>query len=151
MTSYKLACVTYKDKFSAGEKAFNDLEISYNKKIFAAGMSRLRSFDSGDYVIICAVKDKKKYCFIAQISEKLEDDSLLDWHEQGGMIWKYNFYIEPLTEIVDITKGTETRDKCEEVCERLKLKKNNLFNMRFCSERMLSALDEIVNIFSKKA
>jgi hypothetical protein len=141
----RLACVTYTDEFSAGNRSLNDLRISYENKVFAAGMNRLKLFDHGDYVIICATEDRKRYCFIALIIQKLEEP-LKDWHNQGGMIWKYNFYIKPLTKIVEISKKTSIRNKCDEICTRLGFNENNLFNMRFCSEKLLPVIDEIINI-----
>jgi hypothetical protein len=140
----KLCCVTYKDKYSAGEKAINDLNISFKNNIFAAGMKRLKSFTKGDYIIICADENKKKLCFLARIVEKVEI-KLPDWKSQGGKYWDYNFKIVSLSKITEVTTKTSKREKINLIAQNLGLNGNNLFNMRFCSEKLLKALKEIVD------
>jgi hypothetical protein len=141
----KLTCVSYVHKFSAGNNAFNDLMISFNKHILAAGSKRLQKCKEGDYIIICAEnKDlsNKRFCFLAKIDKKL-DEILTDWKDEGGKEWSYNFTITPLSGITDISPSSSSRKKMNVILQQLNLNPNNLFNSRFCSEKLLEGLNKI--------
>jgi hypothetical protein len=141
----KLMCVSYVHKFSARNNAFNDLMISFNKHIFAAGSKRLKHFKEGDYIIICGEnKDfsNRRLCFLAKINNKL-DEILMDWKNEGGKEWTYNFTITPLTGITDISTSSSLRKKISNIFQQLNLNSNNLFNSRFCSEKLLEGLNKI--------
>lgn len=135
----KLVCVTYADEYSAGKQAINDLHISFHSNVFAAGSSALRCFDVGDYTLICANENKTRKAFVGKITERIHTP-LTHWHDQGGKIWPYNFIIEPVTGITDITPGTEKRIAMETLLDRCGLKKTTLFNSRFCSKKLISGL-----------
>ena len=135
----KLCCVTYKDEVSAGKKARNDLEISYQRHIFAANMTRLGQFEQGDMVWICADENKKKFAFLAMIEEKVEH-TFMDWQQAGGEIWKYNFRIRPLTDILDMTPHSPWRLRLREICHQCGKNENIMFNMRFCSEKLIDVV-----------
>jgi len=139
----KLCCVTYKDNVSAGKKARNDLEISFQWHIFASDMTRLAQFGRGDLVWICAdekIKQKKsKMAFLAIMEEKVEE-AFLDWQRAGGKCWKYNFRIRPLTGLLDMTPHSPLRMRLGEICHQNGKNQNLMFNMRFCSEKLLDVV-----------
>jgi len=139
----KLICVSYQDEFSAGNISINDLNISFENKIFAAGAKRLSKFEKDDFVIICANENKKRKCFLARISSKVP--TIQTWHEQGGQLWNYNFEIDILTGITDITPNGHTKNLMENIFRNLGLNINNLFNSRFCSEKLMDGLANIYN------
>lgn len=143
----KLMCVSYTHDYSAGNNAFNDLMISFNKHILAAGSKRLDKFKDGDYIIICGEnkKSKKRMCFLAKIETKL-DDILMDWKDEGGKEWPYNFSITPLSGITDISPSSSSRKKMSSIFEQNNLNLNNLFNSRFCSEKLLEGLNKIFSL-----
>jgi len=130
----KLMCVTYTDEYSVDKKAIKDLMISFEREIFAAGSRRLNTFQNGDYIIICASKESGKVCFLSKIIERV--DILKDWH--------YNFKITPVTGITDISNKNPNKKKMTDILENIGLKKNNLFNSRFCSEKLINGLSIIV-------
>lgn len=140
----KFACITYKDKHSAERSALNDLNISYNNNIFAAGLKRLKGFKEGDYVMICADDRRKKFGFLAQIVEKL-DTILTVWADQGGDIWEFNFAIQSISPIMDLSSQSTIRTQMKEIGTHLGLNSNNMFNMRFCSEKLLPLLQKTIN------
>ena len=138
----KLMCVTYTDEYSVDKKAIKDLMISFEREIFAAGSRRLNTFQNGDYIIICASKESGKVCFLSKIIERV--DILKDWHNEGGKKWDYNFKITPVTGITDISNKNPNKKKMTDILENIGLKKNNLFNSRFCSEKLINGLSIIV-------
>lgn len=135
----RIICVSYKDNFSAGKKSMNDLHISFQYKIFAAGTKRLASYRVNDYVIICANENKKRWAFLARITECM-DEPLSEWHDQGGQLWNYNFRIQPITGITEITPRSSTRNAIDHIMDQAGLNKNNLFNSRFCSNKLISGI-----------
>jgi hypothetical protein len=116
----------------------NDLMISFENKVFAAGSKRLNKFKEGDYIIICAEENRKRKGFLAKILEKTAP--LNDWYAKGGKLWEYNFKIEPLTDVTDISPQSDSRNQMKVIFENLGLNINNLFNSRFCSERLIEGL-----------
>lgn len=135
----KLVCVSYVDKYSAGKQSMNDLLISYEQKIFAAGSKRLASYRPGDYVIICANDPRRRWAFLARITECL-DETLDAWHDQGGNHWEYNFRIQPLTGVTEITPHSNSRITIDHYMEECGLGTNKLFNSRFCSNKLIRGL-----------
>lgn len=138
----KLMCVTYANEYSVDKKAINDLIISFERGIFAAGSKRLNSFKNGDYIIICATKESGKVCFLGRIIERV--DELKDWYDQGGKMWDYNFKITPITGITDISNKNPDKKMMINILKDMELKKNNLFNSRFCSEKLIGGLSRIL-------
>jgi hypothetical protein len=143
VSTTKLICVTYADIYSAGKKSMRDLQISFDHHIFAAGSKRLAHFHKGDYVIICATEGSKRSCFVAQIVEQVKE-KLSEWHKEGGCLWDYNFTIEPVTGITDISLHSETRNHMMSLMNNRGLKSNNLFHTRFCSEKLLQGLRDLI-------
>ena len=140
----RLICVSYVDAYSAGKQSMNDLRISFEQHVFAAGSNRLASFRVGDLVIICAnEKDKTRRAFVAIIMECL-DQPLSNWHEQGGVLWKYNFRIQPITGITNITPHSESRQAIDLIMEQSGLSRNKLFNSRFCSNKLIDGLARLL-------
>ena len=115
----KFACVTYKDNYSAKSEALTDLKISFDNNVFAAGKKRLEGFKPGDYVMICADDNKKKFGFLAQIVEKL-DIVLNDWVDRGGKEWEFNFLIRSITPIMDLSAKSTIRTQMKEIASLLK-------------------------------
>ena len=140
----KFACVTYKDNYSAKSEALTDLKISFDNNVFAAGKKRLEGFKPGDYVMICADDNKKKFGFLAQIVEKL-DIVLNDWVDRGGKEWEFNFLIRSITPIMDLSAKSTIRTQMKEIASLQGLNSNNMFNMRFCSKKLLPLLQNTMN------
>ena len=137
----KLMCVSYTDECSVGKKSMNDLKISFERGILAAGSTRLAKFGAGDIVIITANEEKTRKCFVARIISPVAVP-FRDWVDQGGHVWTYNFLIDPISDILEVTNKNELSMKIKEKCRDLNQKENNLFNSRFCSEKLIGVLSE---------
>lgn len=143
MSVPKLICVTYTDNMSAGHLSINDLFISYKEQIFAANSTRLKYFTKGDYVIICATQNKEKLFFVAKIVSVVHHP-LTEWSRQGGELWKYNFNIEPITEITHLTE--RRKNQIQTILNSMRLNPNNLLHPRFCSEKLMTGLDTLLRL-----
>ena len=137
----KLMCVSYTDECSAGNKSMNDLMISFNRGILAAGSKRLATFDACDIVIVTATDEHSRKCFVARITAPV-DTPFQDWVKEGGRVWEYNFTIDPISDIIDITNNNELSMKIKQKCRDMNQKENNMFNSRFCSEKLIGVLSE---------
>lgn len=131
--------MTYTDPYSAKKDALRDLTISFDEHIVAANSKRLGKLREGDYVIVCASSKKTCSSFVAVIIERVEEP-FRNWYEEGGNIWTYNFRINPLTRITDVSLHSELRDHMDGLLERAGVNKKNLFHSRFCSPKLLPGL-----------
>jgi hypothetical protein len=136
----KIRCVTYKDKFSAGGKAMNDLLIGQSRRIVGCGSKVFGSSDVGDLIVINAEENGSKYVIIGRILEKIENCHA--WQQEGGHVWPYNFTYEPLTKM--FTLGKETKKEIEEIAQKIGVNKHNVFNSRFCSVKCKEIVEMLI-------
>jgi hypothetical protein len=136
----KIRCVTYKDKFSAGGKALNDLLIGHSSGIVGCGSKVFGSSSTGDLIVINAEDNKSKHVIIGIILEKIEDCHA--WQQEGGHVWPYNFTYKPLTKMFTLDK--ETKKEIEEIAKKIGVNKHNIFNSRFCSVKCKEIVDMLI-------
>jgi hypothetical protein len=136
----KLCCVTYKDNFSSGGKAINDLRIGQEKSVVGCGSAVFGSCDKGDLVLINAEEHKIRHVIIGVIEEKL--DSCDAWRHEGGATWAHNFTYKPLTYMFTVDDGL--RVAIEAIAKKLDINKHNVFNSRFCSIKCKEIVDMLV-------
>ena len=140
----KLICVTYKNEYSADKDSHRDLMIGVENGVVGCGSIGLNSCKEGDYVVINATKDKVKHVVIGRLTERL--DSCDKWKQEGGLAWPYNFKYKQVTEIFQV--DDELNEELKQFCETNKLKKNNLFNSRFCSNKLQLVVDMLIEKYS---
>ena len=136
----KICCVTYKDTFSSGNKALNDLRIGHEHRVVGCGSKVFGSCTKGDLVLINAVENGVKHAVIGVIQEKL--DVCNAWQTEGGMVWPYNFSYRPVTSIFTVDPGT--RAAIKEIAERNNMNEHNVFNSRFCSIKCKEIIDMLI-------
>lgn len=135
----RLGCISYTDAYSVGRKSMNDFRISYEHKIFAAGMKKLKSFREGNYVFICANDRRTRWTFLAKITECIYNPL------RDGKLWEYNFLIEPVTDIIEITPQSPSRIAIDNCMKECGLNTNLLFNSRFCSQKLLHGVSYMLD------
>jgi hypothetical protein len=139
-----IRCVTYKDQFSAGQNAYNDLMIGYEKRVVGCGSKVFGSSRKDDIVIINAKKDGIIHALIVRLDQPLE--SCDAWSAEGGLDWTYNWTYEPITTIFQYDE-TFKREMID-FCALHSLTHTNLFHSRFCSNKLKKAVDHMIERFS---
>ena len=142
--SSKVICVTYKNEYSADKDSHRDLMIGVEHGVVGCGSKGFNSCKEGDYVVINATKDKVKHVVIGRLTERLE--SCDKWKDEGGLVWPYNFKYKQVTKIFQV--DGELNEELKQFCETNKLKKNNLFNSRFCSNKLQLVVDMLIEKYS---
>ena len=139
-----MGCITYSDKYSVGKSAWNDLLLGRDHNMVGCNSRTLgRTANRGDIIIIVANYNKKKYCIIGSLQERIDNCEL--WFNEGGHLWEYNWRYEPLTNIIEI--NPQIKKELQEVCEEYELKYNNLFHSRFCSNKLKIAIEYLIRKF----
>lgn len=92
----------YADKWSVGGQAFIDMMIGHENRLMGCN---LPSFGRGHIVpgTLIIVTDKLHI----QISEAIGDADECEvslWKNRGGLTWRYNYKIRPLTPVVPLTQ-----------------------------------------------
>ena len=109
---------SYVDGYSVGGSSINDVNISHSQAI--AGKSNPRSKPhQGDRVLVTGKTDSGVYIFAAKVNHHVDNSTTLAWANQGGLEWKYNYNITPLSkpttmswdDIDRITSSTKSQDK----------------------------------------
>jgi hypothetical protein len=142
--SSKVICVTYRNEYSADKNSYRDLMIGVEYGVVGCGSKGLNACKEGDYVIINATKDKVKHVVIGRLTEQLE--SCDKWKREGGLEWPYNFKYKQVTEIFQLDDALN--NEIIHFCELNKLKRNNLFNSRFCSNKLQLVVDMLIKKYS---
>ena len=141
--SKNIRCVTYQNARSAENSADRDLVIGYEHNVVGCGSKIFGSSKPGDLVIINADKDGVKHAVIGMLQTKL--DSCDAWINEGGESWPYNFTYIPLTSIFQY--DTETKKEIMQFCTQHSLKWKNIFHSRFCSNKLVAAVDLLIEKF----
>ena len=117
-------CIVYKNEFSAGRDAYNDLLIGDEHQCVGCGSKWMERAKPGHIVLIGAKKSGIFYCVIVKLKEKLETCTV--WEDEGGLKWPYNWSYKPLTEVFTYTEDL----KCHlfSFCESNTLKYKNIFH-----------------------
>ena len=127
MSIPKLRCITYNDKFSVNKSSYNDLVISFEKNVIGCNGTNCSKLSTGDYVIVTAKQNKKKYYCIGIIQNSM--DYCYEWSLRGGHNWDYNYTFKPITAITEIT------NELKQSLLQMNIDPKHLFNMRFCTEK----------------
>lgn len=137
----KLRCVRYTDAFSARGSSYKDLLIGVEHSVVGCNSTVFGSSKSGDYVIIIANDGRRKYFMAGRLVERLYDCHL--WADEGGHMWEHNFTYAPLLAAPqEITPAITT--KVTELCSGHLVNPKYLFHARFCGERYLPVLLDLV-------
>lgn len=135
-------CIVYKDEFSAGRNAYNDLHIGHIHYCVGCGSQWMDRAKPGHVVVIGAKKDGMFYCVIVVLENKLGSCSV--WADEGGLKWPYNWNYRPLTEVFTYTENLKSH--ILSFCEINSLKYKNLFHPRFCSIKLKKAMEELIKV-----
>ena len=137
----RIRCISYKDKFSAGHSAWNDLHLGHVHHVVGCGSKWMDRAAPGDLVVICAKKGGDLYCIIVALKERL--GSCTVWADEGGLSWPYNWTYTPLTSLFLYTK--EMKASILSMCTS-GLKYKNIFHPRFCSEKLKEPIEELIRL-----
>jgi hypothetical protein len=138
----KLFNVTYQDSHSAKSSAYQDLMIGIENSVVGCGS--IGSAQSGDLVLICAKKNNLWHAVIGRLGTPL--DSCRAWLDQGGCEWPYNWTYLPLTTL--FIYDVETKEEIIRFCGLHQLNHKNLFHSRFCSNKLLLAVELLITKFA---
>lgn len=129
-----ITCVSYKDRFSVNLRGFDNMLIGFNKGIVSCNEKKWNTMTKGDIAIVTCKLKNKRYFYVCMLTERI-DEPFNGWLELGGTQWEYNFRCVPLTgiEVIDY-------EKTEKCCKSSNVNIKNIFNMRFCSNRVRNAL-----------
>ena len=132
-------CLRYNDQFSAGNSAYNDLLIGEQHKCVGCNSKWMDRAKPGHIVVICAKTNGYLNCVIAILQDKLT--SCFIWKDEGGREWSYNWTYKPITKLFIYTD--ELKSHMVSFCDLRGLKYNNIFNSRFCSNKLKEAIREL--------
>jgi hypothetical protein len=138
----RIRCIVYKNEFSAGRSAWNDLHLGHVHHVVGCGSKWMDRAAQGDLVLICAKKECDMYCIIVALKERL--GSCTVWADAGGLTWAYNWTYTPLTSLFMYTD--EMKASIVTLCELRGLKYKNIFHPRFCSEKLKEPIEKLVFI-----
>jgi len=138
----RIRCIAYKDEFSAGCSAWNDLHLGHVHHVVGCGSKWMDRSVPGDIVVICAKKEGHLYCIIVSLKERL--GSCTVWADEGGLKWPYNWTYTPLTPLFLYTE--EMKTSIMTICESRALKYKNIFHPRFCSEKLKEPIEALIFI-----
>ena len=136
----RLCCVTYADRNSVRNQAYEDLVLGHTHRIVACNAAAFGASAPGDRVIITAVRDKQRFFVIGQISERIYECTL--WADYGGLHWEHAFLYTPLTDILAVTPAIKAALDASAATRGLN--PNNFFHPRFCSARLNPLLDDLL-------
>ena len=96
------AIVKYHDNFSAERRAWKDVSISLENSIIGSNSPAMASVNTGSYITVCT--NNGDYICIGKVVDLHVDEySKTVWERSGGCRWKYNFKVEWLTPIINLT------------------------------------------------
>ena len=107
----------YTDGYSVGGSSINDVDISHSNSI-AGKSNRMSKPHQGDRILVTGKTDSGVYIFAGKVNHHVDNTATKAWASQGGLEWKYNYNITPLSqptsmswdEIDRITGSTKTQD-----------------------------------------
>lgn len=98
ITNSNVKTVRYTGKTSARGLSDTDLQISFDNKVIGTDT---RQIQTGDIVLVTSRQNDKSESikvFACRVGSKIEE-TVRDWKDLGGLVWEYNFSIEPLSTI----------------------------------------------------
>ena len=109
---------SYVDGFSVGGSSINDVNISHSNSIVGKGNPRSKPF-KGDRVLVTGKTDSGVYIFAGKVNHHVDNTATKVWANQGGLEWKYNNNITPLSkpttmswdDIDRVTSSSKSQDK----------------------------------------
>ena len=109
---------SYIDGYSVGGSSINDVDISHSNSIIGKG-NRLSKPHQGDRVLVTGKTQEGVYVFAAEVNHYVDNSATKVWANQGGLEWKYNYNIKPLSkpttmswdDIDRITMSSKSQDK----------------------------------------
>lgn len=98
ITNTNVKAVRYTGKASAKGSSDTDLQISFDNNVI--GMTN-KNVQTGDLVLVMSRQTGKSpsiTMFAGRVGGYIED-GVTDWKEQGGLLWRNNWAIKPLSTI----------------------------------------------------
>ncbi len=136
----RLCCVTYADRNSVRNQAYEDLVLGHTHQVVACNASSFGSSVPGDRVIITACRGKQRFFVVGRIAERVFDCTL--WAEHGGLHWEHAFLYTPLTDILLMTPEFKATLDASAITHCLNAK--IFFNSLYCSARLNPLLDDLL-------
>ena len=96
------AIVKYHDNFSAQRMAWKDMLIGLENSIIGSNSPAMGSVNIGSYITVCT-NNSDYICIGKVIKLELDEYTISVWERSGGCRWKYNFKVEWLTPIINLT------------------------------------------------
>jgi hypothetical protein len=138
----KLRCIRYTDAKSAKGSSYKDLLIGVGHSVVGCSSKNFeKATGPGDYVIIVANDGRRKYFMAGRLVERLYECHL--WADEGGHVWEHNFTYTPLLAAPqEITPAIKR--KVAELCSARLVDPTHLFHGRFCGEKYVPVLLDLV-------
>ncbi len=139
----KLRCVRYKDAYSAKGSSYKDLLIGIAHNVVGCNSKVFGASKPGDYVIVVANDGPRLFFTIGRLNERLYDCHL--WADEGGHVWEHNFTYAPLLADSALQEITPViKIKIEDLCTTHLVDPAHLLHSRFCGERYIPVLLELI-------
>ena len=134
---------SYVDGFRVGGSSINDVNISHSNSIVGKSNPRSKPF-KGDRVLVTGKTDSGVYIFAGKVNHHVDNTATKVWANQGGLEWKYNYNITPLSK-----PTTMSWDDIDRVTSSSKSQDKRIFHDRFRPQNVGTSRDKLFEYLVK--
>lgn len=109
-STYQVVPVRYIDLYSILRDSTIDLNVGHEEGVVGSNTESLKKINSGDIIVTTAKNGR--YIHVSRVIRPATESEASVWVTRGGKMWKYNYKVEPLTELIKLRKPLSSLSGC---------------------------------------
>jgi hypothetical protein len=109
-STYQVEAVSYADRYSVDGNSTIDQTIGHKEGVVGSNTESLKKINSGDIIVTTAKNGR--YIHVSRVIRPATESEASVWVTRGGKMWKYNYKVEPLTDLIKLRKPLSNLSGC---------------------------------------
>ena len=109
-STHQVVLVSYADIYSIDRDSTIDQTVGHEEGVVGSNTESLKKINSGDIIVTTAKNGR--YIHVSRVIRPATESEASVWVTRGGKMWKYNYKVEPLTNLIKLRKPLSSLSGC---------------------------------------